>query len=125
MLHNIVSIVNEGKNRELYNLASEINKYHSDNTKMYQVVKCINRKPLQNLMVCGKDIRNVTGPNAIYNINRNHLKAHFNDPKESKLEPFISNPIPLDNRITKVVAKSIHKLRNNIILHIIKYNLNS
>ena len=57
---------------------------------MYQAIKFINRKPLQNLMVHGKGGRNVTKPNAVNNIIRDHFKAHFNDPKESKLEPFMA-----------------------------------
>ena len=53
-------------------------------------------------------------PNAVYNVIRDHFKAHFNDQNESKLEPFISNPRPFHTPITKdEVAKSIHKLRNN------------
>ena len=42
------------------------------------------------------------------NIIRDYFKAHFNNPKESKLEPFIDNPRPLDTPITKdEAAKSI------------------
>ena len=108
-------MLNEDKNRERDNLASEIDKCHNDNTKMYQAVKCINRKPLQNLMVHDKAGRNLTEPNAVYHIIRDHFKAHFNYPKESKLEPFIGNSRPLDKPITKdEVAKSIYKLQNNI-----------
>ena len=40
--------------------------------------------------------RKVTEPNAVYNIIRDHFKAHLNDSKESKLELFIGNPRPLD-----------------------------
>ena len=35
------------------------------------------------------------------NIIRNHLKAHFNVLKESKLQPFICNPRPFDTLVTK------------------------
>ena len=107
-------MLNEDKNLELDNEASKIDKCHDDNTKMYQTVKFINRKSLQNLMVHDKAGRNVTELNAVYNIIRDHVKAHFKDSKESKPEPFISNARPLDTPITKdEVAKSIHKLRNN------------
>ena len=93
---------------------------------MYQAVKFINRKPLQNLMVNDKAGRNVTETNEIYNVIRDHFKTHFSDPKEPKLEPFIGNPRPLKTPITKVeVAKSIHKLRNNILMLMIKYHPNS
>ena len=78
ILHDIVNMLNEDKNREHDNLASEIDKCHNDNTKMYQAVKCINRKPLQNLMVHDKAGRNLTEPNAVYHIIRDHFKAHFN-----------------------------------------------
>ena len=65
-------------------------------------------------MVLDKAGRNVTKPNPVYNIIRDHFKVHFNDPKESKLEPFIGNPRPLDTPITKdKVARSIPKLGNN------------
>ena len=48
------------------------------------------------------------------NIIRDHLKAHFDDPKKSKLEPVISKCRRVDTPITKdEVAKSIHKIRNN------------
>ena len=67
-LHDIANMLNEDTNRELDNLASEIDKCHNDNTKMYQAIKFINRKPLQNLMVHGKAGRNVTELNAVYNI---------------------------------------------------------
>ena len=67
-LHDIANMLNEDTNRELDNLASEIDKFHNDNTKMYQAIKFINRKPLQNLMVHGKAGRNVTELNAVYNI---------------------------------------------------------
>ena len=81
---------------------------------MYQAIKFINRKPLQNVMAHDRAGRNTTEPNAVYNIIRDHIKAHFNDPKESKLEPFIGNSRPLDTPITKdEAAKSTHKLRNN------------
>ena len=113
ILHDIANMLNEDKNCELDNLASEINKCHNDNTKMYQAIKFINRKPLQNLMVHDKADRNVTEPNAVYKIIKDHFKANFNDPKESKLEPFTGNPRPLDTPIIKdEVAKSIHKLQN-------------
>ena len=114
LLHDIANILNGDKNRELVNLASEIDKCHNDNTKMYRTVKFIDRKPLRNLIVHDKAARNVKEPNAVYNVIRDHFKVHFNDPKESKLEPSIGNPRPLDTPITKdKVAKSIHKLRNN------------
>ena len=35
------------------------------------------------------------------NIIRDHLKAHFNVLKESKLQPFICNPRPIDTLVTK------------------------
>ena len=94
---------------EVDNPASEIYKCHNDNTKMYQAIKFINRKPLQNFMVHEKAGRNVTEPNTVYNIIRDQFKA-----KESKLEKFIGNPTRLDTPITKCeVAQSIRKLRNN------------
>ena len=94
--------------------ASEIDKCHNDNTKTYQAVKFINRKPLQNLMVHDKAGRSVTKLNAVCKIIRDHFKEHFNNLKESNLELFIGSPRPLDTVITKhEVAKSIHKLRNN------------
>ena len=79
-------MLNEDKNHELDNLSSEIDTCYNDNTKMYQVIKFINRKP-----PC-KAGRNVTETNTVYNIIRDHYKAHFNNPKESKLEPLIGNP---------------------------------
>ena len=53
------------------------------NIKTYWTIKFINRKPPQNLIVHGKAGRNVAEPNTVYNIHRDHFKAHFNDPKES------------------------------------------
>ena len=82
------------------NQASETDKCHNDSTKLYQAIKFINRKPLQNLIVHDKSGRNVTKPNAVYNIIRDHFKTHINDLKEPKLEPFIGNPRPLDTPIT-------------------------
>ena len=46
IVHDIANMLNEDKNRELDNLASEIDKCHNDNTKIYQAVTLINRKPL-------------------------------------------------------------------------------
>ena len=81
---------------------------------MYQAIKIISRKPLQSLMVPEKAGRDVTEPNTVYNIIRDHFKAHFKDPRESKLEPFTSNLRTLDTPISKnEVAISIHKLQNN------------
>lgn len=80
-------------------MASEIEKFYNGNFRMYQTIKFINRKLLQNLMVHGKPGRNVTETNA-RNV-RDHFKACFNDPKESKLEPFIGNQRYLDKPITK------------------------
>ena len=80
------------------NQASETDKCHNNNTKLYQAIKFMNRKPLRNL-IRDKSGRNVTKPNAVYNI-RDHFKAHINDLKEPKLEPFIGNPRPLDTPIT-------------------------
>ena len=80
---------------------------------MYQVVKFNDRKPLENLMTSDKAGRNVTEPNAVYNIIIYHFKSHFKDQRESNLEQFIGNPRPLDTPIIKdEEAKSIHKLRN-------------
>ena len=101
ILHHIANMLNEDKNCELDNLASEKDKFLNDNTKLYQAIKFFNRKPLQNLTVQDKAARNFTEPNKVFNIVRDHLKAHFNDPKESKLEPFIGNPRPLDTPITE------------------------
>ena len=70
---------------------------------MYQVIKFINRKPLQNFIAHDKTGRNITSPNVVYNIIRDYFKAHFtNDLNESKVEPFISNPRPLDTPIPKM-----------------------
>ena len=114
ILHHIANMLNEDKNCELDNLASETDKFLNDNTKLYQAIKFFNRKPQQNLTVRDKAARNFTEPNEVFNIVRDHLKAHFNDPKEPKLEPFIGNPRPLDTPTTEdYVAKNIHKLRNN------------
>ena len=111
ILHDIASRLNEDKNCGLDNITSEIDKCHSNNAKMYQAVKFVNRKPLQKFKVHDKAGRNVIEANAIHNIIRDHFKAHFNDPKESKLEPFIDNPRPLDTPITKnKAAKRIRKL---------------
>ena len=44
---------------------SETDKCYNDDTKMYQTIKFINRKPLQNLMVHDEAGRNVTESNAI------------------------------------------------------------
>ena len=103
------NIFSQDKNRKLDNLASAIDKCHNDNTKMYQTTKCINRKPLQNFIVHDKAGRNVTEPNAIYSIIGDHFKAHFKDPKELKLKPFIGYPRPPDTLISKdKKAKNIH-----------------
>ena len=88
-LHDITNRLNGDNVLELDNLALEIGKCHNDNTKMYRVIKFINSKTLQNLMVHVKADRNVTEPDAVYNIIKNHFKAHFSHPKEAKLEPFI------------------------------------
>ena len=47
-------ILHDIANCELDNLPSEIDKCHNGNTKMYQAVKFIKQKPLQNLMVYDK-----------------------------------------------------------------------
>ena len=114
ILHDIANISNEGKNRSLENLASEIDKCHNDNTKMYQAMKFIKRKPLQNLIVHDKAGRNVREPNSVYSIIIDQFKAYFIDQEESYLEPLIGNPRPLDTPRTKdEVVKSIRKLQNN------------
>ena len=46
ILHDIANMLSEDKNRELDILASEIDKYHTDDTKLYQAVKFTNTKPL-------------------------------------------------------------------------------
>lgn len=46
-------------------MASEIEKFYNGNFRMYQTIKFINRKPLQNLMVHDEAGRNVTESNAI------------------------------------------------------------
>ena len=122
ILHDIANIFSQDKNRKLDNLVSAIDKCH----KTYQTTKFINKKPLQNLIVHDKAGRNVTEPNAICSIIGDHFKAHFKDPNELKLEPFIGNPRPLDTPISKdKVAKNIHKLQKKKVLDMIKYHLNS
>ena len=102
-------MLNEDKNRELDILATMINV-----TMITSKCTKLSNLSTENLVVHDKAGRNVTEPIVIYNIIRDHFKAHFNDPKESKLEPFIGNPRPLHTTITKIeVAKSIHKLRKN------------
>ena len=50
----------------------------------------------------------------MYDIIRECFRAHFNDPKKSKLDSFVNNPRPLDTSLIKdEVVKSIHKLQNN------------
>ena len=68
MQRNSCIMLNKEKNRELDNLASEIDKRHNDNTKIYQAVKFITGKPLQYLMVHENASRNITEPNVVYNI---------------------------------------------------------
>ena len=87
ILHDIANMLNEGKNRELVNVASEIDKCHNDkhqnildNQIYQQKTPTKSNLSTENLRKAG---RNVTEPNAVYNIIRDHFKAHFNDPKES------------------------------------------
>ena len=58
ILHDITNILNEDKNGKLDNLALEIDKCHN-NAKMYQAIKIINRKPLQNLIAHNKAVYNL------------------------------------------------------------------
>ena len=46
-------------------VSSEIDKFYNNNTKMYQAVKLINKKPLPNLMVHDKASQNFIELNAV------------------------------------------------------------
>ena len=75
IFHDTANVLNEEKNREIDNLTSEIDKCHNDNTKIYQEIKFINKKHLQNLLVHSKAGINVTTPNVVYSIIRKHFKS--------------------------------------------------
>ena len=77
-------------------------------------------------MVHGKAGGNITEANAVYHIIRDPFKAHFNEPNESKPEPFIDNPRSLDTQMIKdEVAKAFTKSELTELLNMIKYHLNS
>ena len=114
ILHNIANILNEEKNRELDQMATNIDANYHNNTKMYQAVKLLKRKPIQNPFIHDKNGRNVTKPNEIHDIIREHFQSHFNDPKEPTLQPFTGEPRSLNTQITvEEVSRSVKKLHNN------------
>ena len=114
ILHNIANILNDDKNRELDQIATHIDDNFYNNTKMYQAVKLLKRKPIQNQSIHDKHGRNITDPNEVYIIIREHFKSHFTDPNEPILQPFTGEARSLNIQITMgEVSKSIKKLHNN------------
>ena len=115
ILHSIEHILNEDKNDELDQIATNIDKNYHNNTKMYQAVKMIyNRKPFEVSTVHDKNGKHVSDPSKIYNIVREHFRKHFTDPNEPPIKPFIGQSRPLHKQITtKEVKETIMKLKNN------------
>ena len=101
------------KNIELDQLATSIDNYR-DNTKMYQAVKTLKRKPIQNATVHDNKGRTITEPTEIYKTIREHFQTHFNEDKARDIEPFNEPPKPLTKPITTAeVSQSIKRLHNN------------
>ena len=111
--NNIANILNKDKNRELDQVATHIDEHFHANTKMYQAVKLLNRKSMQNPFVHDKHGRNVTDPIEVCNIIREHFRSHFTDPNEPTLQPFTGESRSLITQITvEEVSKSVKKLHN-------------
>ena len=113
VLHEISKKLNEDKNNELDQIAEKIDK-SKDNTKMYQAVKQLKRKPLQNANLIDDNGKSVTDPDKIYNIIRNHFKSHLTEESTNPIEPHTDEPRPLNKSISiEEVQCSIKKLKNN------------
>ena len=113
ILHEIAKILIDEKNKEIEEKLREIDNM-SDSTKMFKVLKTLERKQYENPYVHDEHGKCVSNPTQIYNIVRNHFKSHFFDENADNIECFVGEPKPLNSPITYCeIITSIAKLNNN------------
>ena len=84
-----------------------------DNAKMYEVIKNIRRKPLDNPYIHDTKGRRVMNPKEIHSILYGHFKDKFFKPEEEVIEPFDCQARKLNIPITEAEVKiSVKKLNN-------------
>ena len=102
----------EIKEKEINNKLEEINNA-KDTAKTFKTINLLNRKPYENPFIHDDKGKTATSPQEIYAIIENHFKEHFFDKNEPKLEPFDSEPRPLQNPITVDEVQTCSKALNN------------
>jgi exonuclease III len=103
----------ENKEKELNEMASEVNKMH-DHTQIFKSVKAMKRKPFENPYITDATNKQITNPEAMYNAIKTHFNNHFYDPNMTNVEPFTGEARPLDKPITtEEVSAAAKKLNNN------------
>ena len=81
--------------------------------KMFQAVKVLKRKALENQFVFNDQGQRVTQPQEVHDIIKNHFQKHFNDAAHHPVEPFDHQIRPLDNKIaTDEVSAVVKKMSN-------------
>ena len=96
---------------------------------MFKAMKKVDRKPFENPVVHDSENKNVTNPQQIYEIIREHFKGQFYKGEVENIVRFVGEARRLEIRITKQeVKKAIHKMANgkaagkdNISVELLKY----
>ena len=85
-----------------------------DHAKMYQAVKFVNRKPLENTFVHDEKGRCVTNKQSMYTIINQHFKEHFHKENTPALERFNGPPKKLNKPLTaNTIMKTTSSMKNN------------
>ena len=113
---------------EIDQIAEEIEQT-KDDARMFKAMKKVDRKPFENPVVHDSENKNVTNPQQIYEIIREHFKGQFYKGEVENIVRFVGEARRLEMRITKQeVKKAIHKMANgkaagkdNISVELLKY----
>ena len=126
ILKSMTKEIKQIKEREIDEIVEEIEKT-KDDAKMFKATKKLERKPFENPIVHDKEGKNVTEPQQIYEIVKEHFQKQFFKEDQEEVERFVGPPRPLNRPITATeVAKASGamangKAANGISAELVKY----
>ena len=100
------------REKEIDTIVSEIEST-KDDARMFKATKKLERKPFENPVVHDKEGKNVTEPQQMYSIVKDHFQKQFYKEDQPDVERFVGTPKPLNRPISATeVAKATAGMAN-------------
>eukprot|EP00112_Aurelia_sp_Birch-Aquarium-sp1_P006574 Seg1722.4 transcript_id=Seg1722.4/GoldUCD/mRNA.D3Y31 product="Craniofacial development protein 2" protein_id=Seg1722.4/GoldUCD/D3Y31 len=112
IMHEIRNILNEERNKKIFDDIENIEKYENQSTKMYQAVRTIKKmKPKKPLIINSKEGK-TTNENKQVKIIREHFKNFFADKNYKQIEDIAPKEMKKPFT-TEEITQATQKLKNN------------